>query len=199
MAIDAKHLVKLSGFGGDFLGFLAGFGVFAGFFVGMEAFADDFKFKIELFRKFENHKATPEDCRVMGVAVGVGVFGLDMDVGLREGDVFVFARGEVIGAVAVAGVNHAGEAEERATEAGFVAVIEVGEGFLEILFNKVCFVSAAIITLDGAVGKSHDNEIDKCYNETIKEQHEDRLDSTICCEEYCEDENNGYKNTPLPS
>lgn len=82
--------------------------VFAGDAVGVEFLTDEFEFKAELFGEFKNHEFASKNRHVGCIAVGVGVFLLDMNVGLGKGDVFVSTRGEVVGMIDVAGINHAG-------------------------------------------------------------------------------------------
>ena len=111
MSVDAEHLVEFVGFGGDSFGFLAGFGVFAWISIGTETFTNNGEFKIELFRKFKNHETTPENSRVMSIAVGVGVFCFDVNIGLGKSNIFIFTFGEIVRRITIAGVNHTSEIE----------------------------------------------------------------------------------------
>ena len=74
--------------------------------MGVEPFLDDFKAKIEGFGKFKNHPATFENGDVGGIAIRIGVLFLNFDVGLGKGDVFVFARGEIVRAINVPCPHH---------------------------------------------------------------------------------------------
>ena len=69
--------------------FVVGFAVLVADFVSTKFATDDFKTKVKFFGKFENHKATAENCNISSVAVGIGVFFFNVGISLDEIDIFV--------------------------------------------------------------------------------------------------------------
>ena len=134
----------------------------------------------------------------MSVAVRVGIFGLDVDVGLREGDILVFTTSKIIRRIAVTGIDHAGESEEGRVQTQIMVIAEVGEGFLKVLLNKIGFVGTAILTMNAAVGETHDDEIDKAQEKTVDEKHKKSVGISAGQAYYSNNCEYDSKNCPLP-
>lgn len=109
----------------------------------METFANDSKTEAKLFLELKNQVAPAEDGGLGSVAFAVGVFFGNVDVGLGKVDIFVGAGNEVVGAIVVAGVDHAGLGDSVEWQAGG-GMVEAGKSFRESFGDKILAIGRLV-------------------------------------------------------
>ena len=108
----------------------------------------------------------------MSITIGIGVFGLDVDISLSEGGIFVTSRGKIVGVVDVTSINHASIRESLTGETFFVRIREICKSLCEIALNKIGFVGPAVICGFLAGSKRSDDGADPTKENNREEQND---------------------------
>lgn len=84
---------------------------------------DEFKVKIKLLGELKEHNAPLENGGVIGITIAISMDSLNMGIGLGEVYILILTRGKIVGAINIAGINHAGSRDGLAAETLVVMVI----------------------------------------------------------------------------